>query len=131
VTAIADYTYSATCVRGDPASPLTPNVLLPKPPKRGNHGDATGRHVTDPGLLDHCDQRLLGGLSGLQAGCWAHVRRKFFDVHPATASPIANEALERIGQLYAVERTINGSSPEQRQQQRHLRSKPVAEALAA
>ena len=66
----------------------------------------------------------------IEAGCWAHVRRKFFDVHVATASPIAKEALDRIGQLYAVEQTINGSPPDQRQQQRQLRSKPIAEALA-
>src|SRR5246500_2222501 len=67
----------------------------------------------------------------IEAGCWAHVRRKFFDVHAATASPIAKEALERISQLYAVEQTINGSSPDQRRQRRQLRSKPIAEALAA
>ena len=66
-----------------------------------------------------------------EAGCWAHVRRKFFDVHAATASPIAKEALDRIGQLYAVEKTINGSSPDQRLHQRRLKSKPIAEALAA
>jgi hypothetical protein len=67
----------------------------------------------------------------IEAACWAHVRRKFIDVHAATASPIAKEALDRIGQLYAVEQTINGSSPDQRRQQRQLRSKPIAEALAA
>jgi hypothetical protein len=57
--------------------------------------------------------------------------RKFFDVHAATASPIAKEALDGIGQLYAVEQTINGSSSDQRLHQRQLRSKPIAEALAA
>jgi hypothetical protein len=67
----------------------------------------------------------------IEAGCWAHVRRKFFDVHAATPSPVAKEALDRIGQFYAVEQTINGSLPDQRQQQRQLRSRPVAEALAA
>jgi transposase len=43
-----------------------------------------------------------------------------------TASPIAKEALDRIGQLYAVEQTINGSPADQRQQQRQLKSKPIA-----
>jgi transposase len=65
----------------------------------------------------------------IEAACWAHVRRKFFDVHAATASPIAKEALDRIGQLYTVEKTINGSPPDQRQQQRQLKSRPIAEAL--
>jgi hypothetical protein len=67
----------------------------------------------------------------IEAACWAHVRRKCFDVHAATASPIAREALDRIGQLYAFEATINGSPCDQRQQQRQLTSKPLAEALAA
>jgi hypothetical protein len=59
------------------------------------------------------------------------VRRKFFDVHAATASPIAKEALDRISQLYAVEKMINRSPPERRRQQRRLQSEPIAEALVA
>src|SRR5262249_10375213 len=58
-------------------------------------------------------------------------RRKFFDVHAATGSPIAKEALDRIGQFYTVEKTINGASPARRQQQRQLHSKPMAKALVA
>ena len=46
------------------------------------------------------------------------MRRKFFDVHAATGSPIAKEALDCIGQLYAVEKTINGSPPDRRRQRR-------------
>ena len=37
-----------------------------------------------------------------EAACWAHVRRKFFDIHQAHASPIASEAIQRIGQLHAL-----------------------------
>src|SRR6516162_250428 len=65
-----------------------------------------------------------------EAGCLAHVRRKFFDVHTATASPIAKEALDRIAQLYAVEEAIKGFSPDHRRRERQQRSKPVATALA-
>jgi hypothetical protein len=74
---------------------------------------------------------LFVGGKIVEARCWADVRRKFFDVHAATASPIAKQALDRIGQLYAVEKTINGSLPDRRQRQRQLQSKPIAEALAA
>ena len=74
---------------------------------------------------------LFAGGRIVEAGCWAHVRRKFFDVHAATGSPIAKEALDRIGQLYAIEKIINGLSPERRRQRRQLQSKPIAEALAA
>jgi hypothetical protein len=59
-----------------------------------------------------------------EAGCWAHVRRKFFDVHAATGARIAKEALDRIGQFYGVEETINGMVPEQRRRER-----PIAEAF--
>src|SRR5262249_35043650 len=36
------------------------------------------------------------------AACWAHTRRKFFDVHEATGSPIAAEGLRRIAELYPI-----------------------------
>src|ERR1700720_4232233 len=49
---------------------------------------------------------LFAGNRIVEAACWAHVRRKFFDVHAATASPIAKEALERIGKLYEIEKDI-------------------------
>jgi transposase len=45
----------------------------------------------------------------LEAGCWSHVRRKFFDVFKATRSPTAEEALRRIGQLYHIEAEAKGS----------------------
>src|SRR5262249_57421625 len=45
--------------------------------------------------------------------------------------PIAKEAIDRIGQLYAVEKIINGLPPERRRQRGQLQSKPIAEALAA
>jgi len=51
---------------------------------------------------------LSAGGTIIEAGCWAHVRRKFFDVHAAIGSPIAKEALDRIGQLYGVEERIKG-----------------------
>jgi transposase len=72
---------------------------------------------------------LFAGNRIAEAACWAHVRRKFFDVHAATGSPIAKEALERIGQLYRVEEAINGAAPDDRRRERQRQSKPIAEAL--
>jgi transposase len=63
------------------------------------------------------------------AFCWAHTRRKFYDVHAATNSPLAHEALQRIGALYAIEADIRGQTAEQRQQVRQQRSRPLVEAL--
>jgi transposase len=65
----------------------------------------------------------------VEAACWAHVRRKFFDVHAATNSAVAREALERIGTLYDVERDIRGKPPDERKRQRQARSDPIAKAL--
>jgi hypothetical protein len=65
------------------------------------------------------------------AFCWAHTRRKFYDVHVATNSPLAHEALQRIGALYAIEADIRGQAAEQRQQVRQQRSRPLVEALHA
>jgi transposase len=61
--------------------------------------------------------------------CMAHARRRLFEVFEATKSPIAEEGLRRIGELYAIEAAINGQSPEQRRAARQAQSKPLLEAL--
>jgi transposase len=66
-----------------------------------------------------------------EVACWAHVRRKIYDVHLATKSPIAAEALERIGRLFEVEREVNGLAPEARRKIRQARARPVIDDLAA
>jgi transposase len=60
-----------------------------------------------------------------EAACMAHVRRKFFDIHAATGSPLAQEALQRIGLLYAIEAEIRGQPPEARLAARQIRSAPL------
>ena len=64
-----------------------------------------------------------------EAACWAHVRRKFYDLVAAHKSPTGSEALERIGALYAIEKEIRGRAPEERRAVRNERSKPLLEAL--
>jgi transposase len=66
-----------------------------------------------------------------EVACWAHVRRKFFDVHQANASTIAREALDRIGALYAIEAEIRGRPPDARQQARQARAGPLIADLKA
>jgi transposase len=63
------------------------------------------------------------------AFCWAHARRKFHDIHAATKSPLAEEALLRIAALYAIEAGINGKSAEERTRVRQESSRPLVEAL--
>lgn len=63
------------------------------------------------------------------AACWAHTRRKFYDVHQATASPIAAEVLRRIGELYAIEEEVRGQSADERQAARNIRSRPLVDTM--
>jgi transposase len=63
------------------------------------------------------------------AFCWAHCRRRFYELHQATGSPLAEEALRRIGELYEVEAEIRGRSAEERRTLRQEHSKPIVEAL--
>ncbi|HUI34987.1 MAG TPA: IS66 family transposase [Stellaceae bacterium] len=102
------------------------------PDRKGEHPRA---HLKDFRGVIHADgyagfKEMFAGNRIAEAGCWAHVRRKFFDVHSAIGSPIAKEALDRIGELYGVEDTITGMPPDHRRRERQQRSKPIAEALA-
>ena len=66
-----------------------------------------------------------------EVACWAHVRRKFFDEYKSNSSPIAKEALAKIGELFEIERGIAGKPPSQRQAVRMEKAKPKLDALAA
>ncbi len=100
----------------------------------------SGKHVRD--FLDGWQGHLVvddyGGYKALFAkiaspctelGCWAHARRKFFDLHQANASTVAFEALQRIGELYAVEAEAKPLSTEVRQQLRAEKSIPILQSL--
>jgi transposase len=65
----------------------------------------------------------------IEAACWAHARRKFFDLARISKAPIAVEAVERIDVLFAIEREINGLTPQQRVAVRNERSRPLVVAL--
>jgi hypothetical protein len=65
----------------------------------------------------------------LEAACWAHVRRKFFDLATAGPAPIAEDALARIAELYAVKARIRGAPPDERRRARGAEASPKVEAL--
>jgi transposase len=65
----------------------------------------------------------------LWAACWAHVRRHFYDLDQAHASPVAQEALLRIGALFEIEEKIRGKPPEERRAMRQAESKPLLDSL--
>ena len=59
------------------------------------------------------------------AFCWAHVRRRFYELAAAGPAPIAGEALKRIAELYKIEGDIRGRSAEQRRTVRQEKSSPI------
>jgi transposase len=64
-----------------------------------------------------------------EAACWAHARRAFYEMHQASDSPVAAEALERIGRLYDIESEIRGRPPDERAAIRQARAGPLLESL--
>lgn len=66
-----------------------------------------------------------------EAACFAHWRRDFHDIWTSQKSGVAHEALERIGQLYDIEREIAGKPADLRRAVRQELSRPKLEALHA
>lgn len=63
------------------------------------------------------------------AHCWAHARRKFFDLAKGGSAPAADRVLALIGVLYGIEQEIRGQPPDARWQARRERSRPVLDEL--
>jgi transposase len=74
---------------------------------------------------------LYAGGRVREAACWAHARRKYYDVYAMDRSPTAAEALVRIGALYAIEREIRGQPPSTRVAVRRERSASLLADLQA
>lgn len=122
-----------TCATiGRPATrPRRRSPFAHSPDRKGDHPQ---QHLKDfRGTLQadgYAGFNKLYAEGGIQeAACWAHVRRKFYDLQQAHASPLAAEALERIGALYAIEREIRGRSPDERREVRLARARPLLDAL--
>ncbi len=112
---------------GPAASKAAPAVWLAySPDRKGEHPEA---HLRDFRGTLQADgyagfNRLYEGGAIREAACSAHVRRKFFDLEQAHASPIASEALSRIGQMYGIEKEIRGRPPDKRKQIRQAETQP-------
>jgi len=61
----------------------------------------------------------------VEAACWSHGRRKLFDIAKLDKAPIALEAVRRIDDIFAVERTIRGRSAAERLTVRQEQVKPL------
>jgi len=74
-------------------------------------------------------ERLTAPGDIVLAACWAHARRKFYDLHEATGSPIAAEALRRIAELYAIERSIQSRAADARRRVRNTSAWPLIDMM--
>ncbi len=123
-----------TYVRDDrPSGESTPAAVwfAYSPDRRGEH---PRQHLRDFHGFLQADgyagfHHLYDGGEIQEAACWAHVRRKFYELHVAHASPIAGAAIECITALYAIEGEIRGRPPEERLLVRNSRSRPLLEPL--
>src|SRR6202521_2142093 len=123
-----------TYVRDDrPAGDATPAAVwfAYSPDRKGEHpqahlGNFTGTLQAD-GYAGFNAVYETGRIQ--EAACWAHVRRKFYDLHVAHKSPVAAEAIERIAALYAVEKEIRGHPAGQRREVRNAQARPLLDLL--
>ena len=123
-----------TYVRDDrPAGDATPAAmwLAYSPDRKGEHPQAHLSHFTGTlqadGYAGFAAVYETGRIQ--EAACWAHVRRKFYDLQVAHKSPVAAEAMERIAALYAIEKEIRGCPADQRREARGTRARPLLDSL--
>ncbi|EKQ7107806.1 IS66 family transposase, partial [Escherichia coli] len=98
-----------------------------RPIERGIAGPGLLARVLTSKYAEHTPLYRNGGIT--EAACWAHARRKIHDVHVRIPSALTEEALEQIGQLYAIEADIRGMPAEQRLAERQRKTKPLLKSL--
>ena len=59
------------------------------------------------------------------AFCWAHVRRRFYELAAAGPAPIASEALQRIAAIYEIEKDVRGRGADERRDIRRDKTGPL------
>ena len=113
------------------AGPAPPAVLYRySPDRKGEHPQAQLKAFR--GILQADGYAGFAGLydgTVVEAACMAHARRKFWDAHEQTKSPVAHAALERIAALYRIEDTIRGRPPDQRLRVRGEHTAPLLAEL--
>jgi transposase len=78
---------------------------------------------------DYSGYKALFAAGITEAGCMAHARRKFVELHLTNKSTLAATAIDLMGQLYGIEREVKVLSPEDRLRERRTRAAPIAQAL--
>jgi len=82
---------------------------------------------------DYSGYKALFANGVIEAGCMAHARRNFVELHFSNQSTIAATAtataIDFIGQLYGIERQVKDWPPERRREERQRRAASIASAL--
>jgi len=65
----------------------------------------------------------------IEAGCWAHARRKFHDIHTTSPTAITTHVMAQIAALYHIESSIRGSPAQERRRVRQVQAQPLLDAL--
>ena len=136
------------CATNAPTPARSPPAVLYRytPDRKGEHcreelanftgwlhadGYAGFARLYEIGAMKASDAALMHGPPRVaEVGCWSHVRRGFLDEWAAHKSAIAKEALDRIGALFDIERTIAGHAPDIRRAVRQRTAKPKIDELA-
>ena len=88
-------------------------------------GDWRGSLVCD----DYAGYKASFNQGVTEIGCLAHARRKFFDLHAANKSQIAEHAIKQLAQVYEIEQQVKDMPEAQRLEIRQQRSRPIMDAL--
>jgi transposase len=74
-------------------------------------------------------EKLYVGGGIQEVACWAHFRRKIFENHQTSPTPLTSDLLERIAGLYRIDDEVRGQPPDIRQQHRQKKSRPLIDEL--
>ncbi len=76
-------------------------------------------------------EKLYVGGGIQEVACWAHFRRKIFENHQTSPTPLTNDLLERIAGLYRIEDEVRGQPPDIRRQHRQKKSRQLVDELCS
>jgi len=121
------YVWAYASTRFDPLQAV---IYEFAPSRAGKHARAFLQGWNGKLICDDFAGYKAGFAQGItEVGCWAHARRKFYDLHASGKSTLAEQALAYIGRLYEIEADTKALSPQERQVVRQARSAPIIDEL--
>lgn len=91
--------------------PIALKIVAPAIASRGNRGILQIDGYT---AYNRVARHERGNDGALLAGCWAHSRRRFYELHANDSSKVATMTIERMGVLWSIEEKVRGQTPDVR-----------------